>query len=1238
MAECVKNAFDFIKSAFPIRVGVICSQDADILSQKNNLSFSELIQPFCVLTNETHVQGIGNQVSRAFNVHIKVSDVAQNLSTTNENAVKQLLTDLVQKSLPNDNSLNQTVAINSRGYDLEVNKSCAWFDVYRDLSIRYGKLQEHEFLNHHIACMLVVSSLHPSPLDEFVKLSQQQNLIQHNSKDQCSSVRWMTPNTLKCYILLHDVHQGNSAKAKAVYSDLQALYGMKVCYLLEINSKDDSQNDAELNLPDPWTKHMSYSAHNSVNENVNDSLIEVAVNGIDNGWLTDLENVVSSNPKKGFGCCLTLSDHDKLRMFVQQFITQGIIPYLGKTIKTLHEQVNSRKTIHRSFFRATRTLFGSKSTGSLSSVSASYSQEANELNIRKLGDICFLLQMYEQAFHYYHTAKKDYTNDQAWLFAAGASEMAALSNFMQTNIQKGYPIHYMENAYNIYSDICKNDFLSLRCTLLHTACLQTKGLFSEAAFYFVKMTDEIDDLRSALLLEQAAHCYLKMKLPLPRKFAFHAILAGHRFGKCLQRRHALRCYSQALQIIDQRGWHIAQDHINFTVARQSFNLRQIEIAVNSFRKILEQKSYKPNSQQASIFEEFIHVFKQYIQEKSGPEDKSEHNAFLTLPRLQHEDVHTVVVNPNAQGGPIEHSRILEEKSLNLANISFQQVIKSDEIPKLLNIGNCFTEFTDNTTNPLVTVNESFKIVVTFENILNIKIVLTNIELVWKIDSEKNVTVQDIVKCEPINLKQFNPLSKEKIIFTVTPLQVASLSAVAVKYNVGSGEVNENSATETFYSVQDRQEFQIRGPRLNSNKNEKYGQMYGVDNRLNIKVNSSLPRLNISFSQFSDMIVHEICEATLTLNNVGTEEIMGVQLRTADEFAYVIKEDTRDDYIVIDKNSSIDGYKNILHSPLPRNESVTFKCWVKAHTNGEHRADLLLHYFINRKETDFKLHRFNWIEVCLKVNPGFSVLKDILHTNTSNSHMVTIAMKSNQENYMDFVLEKPICPNKEWNLKDITGSQESCAISPGQAFTSYLQMVKEYSEAKINIPQHYLMLSGVCNNYPSILLLWHTNEDTVRFGMTSLHFKELGEKQIKEVEAEDENMKKLLHWSLKLNSPISHNFTKCSLCYVPIDLCMFNMTGHQLDITLSLSKHSNGYSPSNRVSHTPFSWLGHTTACYSLLPFESKTLTFTACFKSSGVYNINSVKLLASYTNVTDTDQLKVLQEQSSEYFLTINKS
>ena len=52
MAQCKLTAQDFIQSTFSPQVAVLCSSDAELLCQKNNLSFVQLVQPFCRLTTE----------------------------------------------------------------------------------------------------------------------------------------------------------------------------------------------------------------------------------------------------------------------------------------------------------------------------------------------------------------------------------------------------------------------------------------------------------------------------------------------------------------------------------------------------------------------------------------------------------------------------------------------------------------------------------------------------------------------------------------------------------------------------------------------------------------------------------------------------------------------------------------------------------------------------------------------------------------------------------------------------------------------------------------------------------------------------------------------------------------------------------------------------------------------------------------------------------------------------------
>lgn len=91
---------------------------------------------------------------------------------------------------------------------------------------------------------------------------------------------------------------------------------------------------------------------------------------------------------------------------------------------------------------------------------------------------------------------------------------------------------------------------AVRATLLSVLCLNNAGLYGEAAKQLIRMTSEDSDLRSAMLLEQAALSFISGPTAkgMCRKYAFHMVLAGHRFSKAGQKKHAYRCYKQAYQV------------------------------------------------------------------------------------------------------------------------------------------------------------------------------------------------------------------------------------------------------------------------------------------------------------------------------------------------------------------------------------------------------------------------------------------------------------------------------------------------------------------------------------------------------------------------------------------------------------------------------------------------------------------------------------------------------------------
>lgn len=64
------------------------------------------------------------------------------------------------------------------------------------------------FLDVHVLTgLLVVSSTEALPLEQFLKLSQEQHRIQHSG--EYTIPKWFIPNTLKYYVLLHDMSEGD---------------------------------------------------------------------------------------------------------------------------------------------------------------------------------------------------------------------------------------------------------------------------------------------------------------------------------------------------------------------------------------------------------------------------------------------------------------------------------------------------------------------------------------------------------------------------------------------------------------------------------------------------------------------------------------------------------------------------------------------------------------------------------------------------------------------------------------------------------------------------------------------------------------------------------------------------------------------------------------------------------------------------------------------------------------------
>ncbi|KAI8984692.1 ER-golgi trafficking TRAPP I complex 85 kDa subunit-domain-containing protein [Mycotypha africana] len=569
---------------------------------------------------------------------------------------------------------------------------------------------------------------------------------------------------------------------------------------------------------------------------------------------------------------------------------------------------------------------------------------------------------------------------------------------------------HMELAIQQYLTRCRLPYYATRTTIMYYELLKACGFWKEIPTALVRMTGEDWDVRSGLFLELAAHAFLKRKrkssrlLPsanatqsrhrglrnyqnssgqpnegrggaMVRKYAFHLVMAGHRYGKALQRVHAYRCYQLASFVfpaaaaagaarsaaannadalskdsreddeykyqhsLKNKGWSVAQSHIQFALGRQAFHLGKLEEAVHHFAHVLsdnnnsrmyqhqktanntEQQQQQQQQQSQSVqqqmahIREFLYIYKQYAASQGVVEDPSKvcllSADVLQLPvidvqkgikvtlsnKQQQQQEVAAAAAADTAGTPMDH---------HATNLSDDQDLWAQmELALLENsIANGFISSSkkrmavqqQDDQRIVCAVGEPTIVHIQLYNPLLVALQLSDLILgcqYKKPDATNNENGDREEKIDHTIMPEGKPKENDADMLeyenydlqtiqslTLEPLEKATISLTIIPRHEGSVQIQGlhytlNELVHTF------KYFHKRGKRLNRTKEERMSVVYSQDRSMDILVTSPMPLLELTCHQVPGAILSgEVIQTVLEVYNKGNKGLTALRVKTS----------------------------------------------------------------------------------------------------------------------------------------------------------------------------------------------------------------------------------------------------------------------------------------------------------------------------------------------------------------------
>ncbi|KKZ67628.1 hypothetical protein EMCG_06688 [[Emmonsia] crescens] len=494
--------------AFSPVIGVYASPDTDALVRRKGFKngFHELIRPFgeTIAGKIVIRDSVGSSRTwEDYGVRFVDLDAKKKPAETSKTEPVPSLVQIEQLLARHVHSIDDPLANWTCGGDsghgyLPLASPFYKLFLRRLLSTTYTA--PHETFTHPVACVIVISSQTPAPLESL------RQLYAHTNQGDKRPPQWVYPEYLRYYVLVHDEDKDDITQSTALFDQMKRHFGLH-CHLLRLRSNQCVITD------DDSTQFPSCE------------------------WLTPSEDLSELGEQETLidveteGSYLFESDVTAIKAFIREMVAQSVIPHMENRVALWNDQVASRRrglsgrfmSMSRrwaGFGASTKSpsgAYGSSSGSNYDSLQGFYKPDAPEAILRKLADFAFMLRDWKLASSTYELVKGDYGHDKAWRYQAGAHEMCAVSTLLnplastaKTKLESIDQL--LDTASYSYLTRCSDAQNALRTLVLGVELLKSRGgsASDAAAKWAIRILDMglVGDTGRILVSERVSACYV----------------------------------------------------------------------------------------------------------------------------------------------------------------------------------------------------------------------------------------------------------------------------------------------------------------------------------------------------------------------------------------------------------------------------------------------------------------------------------------------------------------------------------------------------------------------------------------------------------------------------------------------------------------------------------------------------------------------------------------------------------